>query len=77
MRAADRLVVMNADGSPGIEVDGQFGLHVPRLTAIATTALAGGLFLVVTGIVLVIAGARWKDSPAPHEPASPYVTVRI
>ena len=72
-----RIVVMNADGSPGIEVDGRFGLHVPRLTAIARTALAGGLILVVTGIVLVIAGARSTDTPAPQQPASPYVAVRI
>ena len=72
-----RIVVMNADGSPGIEVDGEVGVHVPRLTAIASTALAGGLVLVVTGIVLVIAGARSKDTPAPQAPASPYVAVRI
>ena len=72
-----RIVVMNADGSPGIAVDGEFGVHVPRLTAIATTALAGGLILVVSGIVLVVAGARSKDTPAPQEPASPYVAVRI
>lgn len=72
-----RIVVMNADGSPGISVDAEFGVHVPRLTAIATTALAGGLILIVSGIVLVVAGARSKDTPAPQEPASPYVTVRI
>jgi hypothetical protein len=72
-----RIVVMNADGSPGISVDGAFGVHVPRLTAIATTALAGGLILVVSGIVLVVAGARSTDRPAPQESASPYVTVRI
>jgi hypothetical protein len=52
-------------------------VHAPRLTAIAGTAVAGGLVLVVTGIVLVIVGARSKDAPAPQEPASPYVAVRI
>jgi hypothetical protein len=72
-----RVVVMNADGSPGIQLDGEVGVHVPRLTAVASTALAVGLGLVVTGIVLVIAGARSKDTPAPQEPASPYVAVRI
>ena len=72
-----RIVVMNADGSPGIDVEGEVGVHVPRLTAVASTALAGGLILVVTGIVLVIAGARSKDTPAPQAPASPYVAVRI
>ena len=72
-----RVVVMNADGSPGIEVDGQFGVSVPRLTAIAGTALAGGLVLIVTGIVIVIAGARTKDTPAPEERVSPYVGARI
>ena len=72
-----RVVVMNADGSPGISVDGEFGVHVPRLTAVATTALAGGLILIASGIVLVVAGARSTDAPAPQEPTSPYVAVRI
>ena len=30
-----RVVVMNADGTPGIHADGKFGLHVPWLTPVA------------------------------------------
>ena len=36
---------MNADGSPGIQVEGEFGLHVPRVVDIGAGLLAGGLLL--------------------------------
>ena len=72
-----RLVIMNADGSPGIDVDGQFGLHVPRVTDIGIAVLGGGLLLLVVGAALIIVGLRTTSPSIPVDTASPYVAVRI
>ena len=57
-----RIVVMNADGSPGVDVDGSLSLRVPLLGTLAKTGLAGGGALVVIGVPLLIAGLRRKES---------------
>jgi hypothetical protein len=72
-----RIVVMNADGSPGIDVEGKFGLHIPRVTDIGIGVLAGGLLLVAIGATLIIVGLRTKSPALPVEAASPYVAVRL
>jgi hypothetical protein len=57
-----RIVVMNADGSPGVDVDGSLALRVPVLGTIAVTGLAGGGTLVVLGVPLLVAGLRRKEN---------------
>ena len=57
-----RVVVMNADGSPGVDVDGSLALRVPILGTLAVTALAGGGALVVIGVPLLVAGLRRQEN---------------
>ena len=72
-----RVVVMNADGSPGIQVEGDFGLHVPRVVDIGAGLLAGGLVLVPVGVALVVVGLRTRPPVVPVETTSQYVAVRL
>ena len=68
---------MNADGSPGIQVEGEFGLHVPRVVDIGAGLLAGGLLLLPIGVALVVVGLRARPPVVPVETTSPYVAVRL
>jgi hypothetical protein len=58
-----RVVLMNADGSAGVDVESRFGLGVPHLAAIGATVLAGGLLFVVVGVALLLAGLRTRSQP--------------
>jgi hypothetical protein len=58
-----RVVLMNADGSAGVDVEGRFGLDVPHLAAISATLLAGGLLVMVLGVALLVAGLRTRSQP--------------
>jgi hypothetical protein len=50
------VVVMNADGSSGVDVDVSAGANVPVLATIGWVLMAtGGLLLTIAGIVLVLA----------------------
>jgi hypothetical protein len=72
-----RVVVMNADGTPGIHADGKFGLHVPWLAPIAFTALGGGAAVLLAGLTILVLGLRNEPEPAPVDSPSPYVTVGL
>jgi hypothetical protein len=62
-----RIVVMNADGSRRVQADGDFGLTVPHLPAIAWSLLGGGLLLLAGGATAIVLGAR---TPRRHEPGA-------
>jgi len=64
-RGAWALVVMNADGSPGVSVQAQVGATVPALGALGWGLLAGGLVLVLVGVLLIVAAARRRAVPPP------------
>jgi hypothetical protein len=53
-----RLVVMNANASPGVSVNGQFALKVPNLFAVGLGILLAGIVGVVIGIVILLLGIR-------------------
>ena len=72
-----RVVVMNADGTPGIQADGKFGLHVPWLAPVAFTALGGGAAVLLAGITILVLGLRNEPEPAPVDSPSPYVTAGL
>jgi hypothetical protein len=72
-----RVVVMNADGTPGIHADGKFGLHVPWLAPVAFTALGGGAAVLLAGLTIFVIGLRNEPEPAPVDSPSPYVTVGL
>jgi hypothetical protein len=63
-----RVVLMNADGSPGVDVDGRFAVVVPSAFGISMTVLATGLGLALLGLVLLTLGLSAPRSPRP--PAS-------
>ncbi|MGZ4608905.1 MAG: hypothetical protein ACXV2H_01455 [Actinomycetes bacterium] len=58
-----RVVVMNADGSAGVDADGQVALHVPHLFTIGVGLLIAGLAGVAAGIALLVAGLRARKAP--------------
>jgi hypothetical protein len=52
------FVVMNADGSAGIDVDARIGAEFPALGTVAWTVLIIGLGVTVVGVLLVRPGRR-------------------
>jgi hypothetical protein len=53
-----RLVVMNADASPGVSITGQFALKVPNLFVVGLGVLLAGLLGVLIGIAIIVIGIR-------------------
>ncbi|HEX7187085.1 MAG TPA: hypothetical protein VF423_02580 [Actinomycetes bacterium] len=70
-----RVVIMNADGSAGIEADGQFGLHIPVVAAIGAVGLAGGLGATVIGAILLVLGLRTAGPAQPADESARHETV--
>ena len=69
------LVVMNADGSRGIDVTGSVGAEAPWLLAVGIGVLAAGVVLVAIGLVLVLVVARQSRSAEPRKPGEVPVTT--
>jgi hypothetical protein len=72
-----RIVVMNANGSPGVDVQSQFGIKIGGVGGIGVGVLIFGLILAVLGIVLIVLGIRSRPTPAapvggPVPPYPPY-----
>jgi hypothetical protein len=55
-----RLVVMNADASTGVGVNGRFALTVPHLFAFGVGILVGGVVVALIGVVLLVVGVRMR-----------------
>ena len=60
-----RVVVMNADATPGIDVDGTFGVVIPRAFALSMVVLVIGLVLGALGVVLLLVGLLQRPRSAP------------
>jgi hypothetical protein len=52
------IVVMNADGSPGVQADVSAGAKLPYLTEIGWSAIGGGAILLLTAAGLVVLAVR-------------------
>jgi len=63
------LVVMNSDGSSGVDVTGRVGATVPSLTGLAWGLLATGFAVSVIAVLLIVLaarrGSRRTGPPAP------------
>jgi hypothetical protein len=66
------VVVMNADGSPGVDAGVSAGANVPFLNEVAWIAIGIGTVLLVASVALVYAGVRTPRNPRPqtqpHDP---------
>jgi hypothetical protein len=69
------LVVMNGDGSRGIEVTGTVGAETPWLLAVGIGLLAAGLVIGALGLALVLSVAHRSRTAAPQEPMEGRPTV--
>jgi hypothetical protein len=58
------LVVMNADASANVSVDARLGATVPALGGLAWGVLAGGLFVLVIGALVILLAVRRRPAPA-------------
>jgi hypothetical protein len=56
-----RLVVMNADVSPGLTVDGKFALTIPHLFAIGIGILVAGILVTLVGLLILVLGLRMRQ----------------
>jgi hypothetical protein len=65
------FVVMNADGSAGVDADISTGAKVPFLNELGWTALGSGSFVLVVGIALLVLGIRRPGSPTGTAPVAP------
>jgi hypothetical protein len=62
------VVVMNADGSPGVDADVDAGANLPFLDEIGWSALGSGGFVLVVGIALLVMGVRRRGNPTGTAP---------
>ena len=73
-----QVVVMNADGSPGVRADVRAGAKVPYLTALGWSSIGLGLLMLAGATALIVLGARTPrhearaaaPAPAPEPAAS-------
>lgn len=75
-----RIVVMNADGAPGVAVDLQAGAHIDLLGPVALAVAAGALAFLVVGVPLLVAGAIGlgrHGAPPPHPMTGPSSTPTL
>jgi hypothetical protein len=63
-----RLVLMNADASPGVNAAGSVELKVPGLFAIGIGILSAGVVLGLVGLALLIIGVRTQPYGPPGAP---------
>jgi hypothetical protein len=64
------IVVMNADGSPGVEADVSAGAKLPFLTPLGWSALGGGALLLLAAIALAVLGIRPPRTGSRGTPAA-------
>jgi hypothetical protein len=53
-----RLVLMNADGSRGVDADGDVGLTLPHVSRVAWLLVGGGALLLLGGVAVVAMSQR-------------------
>jgi hypothetical protein len=62
------VVVMNADGSAGVDADISAGAELPFLSALGWSALGSGGFVLAIGVFLLVAGIRRPGNPTGTAP---------
>jgi hypothetical protein len=62
------VVVMNADGSAGVDADISTGAKVPFLDDIGWSAVGSGSFVLIVGVALLVMGIRRPSNPSGTAP---------
>ncbi len=62
------IVLMNDDGSPGIDVSGTVGARIPWLFRAGLGTLIAGILLLAAGIVMIVFSARRRAAGASPTP---------
>jgi hypothetical protein len=62
------VVVMNADGSAGVDADISTGAKVPFLDELGWTAIGSGGFVLTVGVALLVLGIRRPSNPSGTAP---------
>jgi hypothetical protein len=57
-----RVVVMNADGSPGVATDSKFALDIPHMATLSWIALSIGIVMIAGGIVTITGLPKRRES---------------
>lgn len=66
-----RAVLMNADGSRGVDTRGSFGVLIPHVFAFGIGLVVAGVIVMVAGIVIIVLAARSAAKPREAPPAPP------
>ena len=66
-----RMVIMNADASPGVDVDARFAFVLPSASRITTIVLVGGIGTGLLGVVLLTVGLLRSRSGTGPSSAGP------
>jgi hypothetical protein len=66
-----KLVILNPDGSAGVEAYTSFGVRAAFLGALAWTLVGVGTALLLLGSVLIVLGASGRRTPPATTPAAP------
>jgi hypothetical protein len=64
------VVVMNADGSAGVDADISTGAELPFLTALGWTAIGSGGFVLTVGVAFLVMGLRRPSNPSGTAPVT-------
>ena len=62
------VVVMNADGSTGVDADISTGAELPFLDELGWTAIGSGSFALIVGVALLVMGIRRPSNPSGTAP---------
>jgi len=65
------LVLMNSDGSAGVDISIEFGVKIPWLLGVGIGLLAGGVIALGTGSMMVIFALRRPKTIPPKPPETP------
>jgi hypothetical protein len=68
------LVVMNADGSEGVDVTARWGIEIPWLFPLGVVLLVVGAVSLLVGILLLVLGIRARGRPATPAPPTVWQT---
>jgi hypothetical protein len=66
-----RVVMMNADGSPGTSAEARFGVQVEGLRGLGIGIIVAGVLATLLGLGLLLWGILTRSTPRPVAPAGP------